>query len=554
MRTPGRAGFLAAIAFAATLQIGHAAPGAGGCDGSPLDPANRISRLAAQSPGTEKTYCVFYGPYTIPPGHDLSRVDVDLALADGFIVAGGPTAVEADGNEPSTQQVHIHHAHWWLIEPGAKNYGPAVPFPGMKWIAGSGEEKTNGDFGLIAGADPDPAAPRYGIETRSGDRVLLINMVHNKTPQSWVVWIKVKLAFVHGTAKQIRAATGHDYHPLTPILVGGTFDVPRGAGKNGIYTYPFDSSGPPSGELVPGVGRVWKAPFSGTIVIGASHLHPGGLRATFTNLGQPSAPCANDRTDGIPGTTLYDLDVIDRTAPYSEDFQIEITQPGFRADVLAGDELALNGIYESAEHAWWAAMAHTGFYVDPHPVPATRSCTPRLVGTPVGWTPPIAVDPGSYAAVTDGVPNRPWTGDPLAVCGPAYGRSCEENLTPEPSHPSNGIVTITAQQYLPGGLGLSGPLGPPAIARGKSLRFVNTDFFAADIRHTVTSCPAPCDGRYWANYPLPDGAFDSGFLGWEPTTGGGGPEWTLDTAGLSPNRYTYFCRIHPWMRGSFDVV
>ncbi len=555
MRTPGKASFLAAIALAATLHAGHALPGDGGCDGSPLNPANRLARLASQPPGTEHTYCIFYGPYTIPPGHDLSRVDLDLALTDGFVVAGGPTAVDVNGNEPSNQQVHIHHAHWWLIEPGSTNYGPNVPFPGWKWIAGSGEEKTNGDFGLIAAADPDPAAPRYGIETKAGDRVLQINMVHNKTAASWVVWIKVRLAFVHGTPKQIKAATGRDYRPLTPILVGGTFDVRRGAGNAGTYTYPLDATGSPSGDVVPGVGRVFTAPFSGTIVIGASHLHPGGKRATFTNLGQPAAPCANDRTDGIPGTTLYDLDVIDRTAPFSEDFQIEITQPGFRADVLAGDRLALNGIYESAGHAWWAAMAHTGFYIDPHPVAANRACAPRLVGTPPGWAPPVAVDPGSYVAVTDGVPNRPWTGDALPVCGPAYAEPCDKNLAPVPgSGMSAGLVTITDQQYFPGGLGLSGPLGAPAVKKGKTLRFLNTDFFAADIRHTVTSCVAPCDGSYWANYPLPDGGFDSGFLGWEPTTGGGGPEWTLDTAALDAGRYTYFCRIHPWMRGAFDVV
>ena len=553
MRTSGRGIVAVAVMLAATLQTVRAAPDAGGCDGSPLNPANRISRLASQPAGSEKTYCVFFGPYTIPPGHDLSRVDLDLALTDGFIVAGGPTAVEADGNEPSTQEVHIHHAHWWLIEPGAENYGPKVPFPGWKWIAGSGEEKTNGDFRLIAGADPDPAAPRYGIQTRTGDRVLLINMVHNKTAASWVVWIKVKLAFVHGSAEKIRQATGRDYRALTPILVGGTFDVLRGSGTNGVFRYPVDVTGPPQGDVVPGVGRVFTMPFSGTIVIGASHLHPGAKRATLTNLGQAAAPCPNDRTDGIPGTTLYDLDVIDRTAPFSEDFQIEITQPGFRADVLAGDRVSLNGAYESADHAWWAAMAHTGFYLDPHPV-AARDCAPRSVGTPPGWAPPISVDPASYANITDGVPNRPWTGEPLAVCGPGYGQACDQNLPPEPSHPGSGPVTITAQQYFPGGAGLSGRLGPPAVQRGKALRFVNTDFFAADIRHTVTSCAAPCDGIYWANYPLPDGVFDSGFLGWEPTTGGGGPVWTLDTTPLPLGRQTYFCRIHPWMRGAFDIV
>jgi len=23
---------------------------------------------------------------------------------------------------------------------------------------------------------------------------------------------------------------------------------------------------------------------------------------------------------------------------------------------------------------------------------------------------------------------------------------------------------------------------------------------------------------------------------------------------LAPGRYTYYCRIHPWMRGAFEVV
>lgn len=553
MKKPTRAGLLVAIALTAVFPAGRS-PAATTCDdATPLDPETRLSRIRAEAPGTEKTYCLFFGPYTIPSGHDLSRVDIDLALAEGFIVAGGTNAALADGREPSTQQVHVHHAHWWRLDPNAPNYGPPIPIPGWQWIAGAGEEKTNGDFGLVAAADPDPAAPRYGIATHAGDRVLLINMVHNKTPQPWVTWVKVQLRFVHGTAEQIRAAKGLDYHALTPVLVGGTFDVPRGSGHGGVYRYPFDAAGTPRDDIVPGTGRVWKAPFSGSIVIGAAHVHPGGLRTVFTNLGRDGDRCANDRSDGMPGTTLYELDAIDRVAPYSEDFQIEITQPGFRATIHEGDELSLNGIYESAGHAWWAAMTHTGFYVDEHPV-ASRPCSPRLVGTPPGWSPALPVDAGSYANAIDGVPNRPWTGEPLAVCGEGYGPDCDADLPPEPPGAAAPAVTIAALQYFPGGAGLTGTIGPPKVRRGMPLRFVNGDFFAADIRHTVTSCEEPCDGPYWANYPLPDGVFDSGFLGWEPTTGGGGPVWNLDTSRLAEGRYRYFCRIHPWMRGSFVVV
>jgi plastocyanin len=31
------------------------------------------------------------------------------------------------------------------------------------------------------------------------------------------------------------------------------------------------------------------------------------------------------------------------------------------------------------------------------------------------------------------------------------------------------------------------------------------------------------------------------------------PMWTLDTAELAPGWHTYFCQLHPWMRGSFIV-
>ena len=51
------------------------------------------------------------------------------------------------------------------------------------------------------------------------------------------------------------------------------------------------------------------------------------------------------------------------------------------------------------------------------------------------------------------------------------------------------------------------------VKKGTSLTFVNEDA-ALGIRHTVTTCAWPCNGPYVAN----------------------------------------FCRIHPWMRGAFEVV
>ena len=32
------------------------------------------------------------------------------------------------------------------------------------------------------------------------------------------------------------------------------------------------------------------------------------------------------------------------------------------------------------------------------------------------------------------------------------------------------------------------------------------------------------------------------------------PQWSLDTSRMKPGYYTFFCRIHPFMRGDFYVA
>ncbi len=115
--------------------------------------------------------------------------------------------------------------------------------------------------------------------------------------------------------------------------------------------------------------------------------------------------------------------------------------------------------------------------------------------------------------------------------------------------------------------------------------------------HTITACKTPCNLTGGIGFPLPDGArtLDSGELGYGPTVNtdflypGGGtkvpitaavdiPAATSKCAGpgvdglvkalangcvgaetwktpknLNPGLYTYFCRVHPFMRGAFRV-
>jgi plastocyanin len=93
----------------------------------------------------------------------------------------------------------------------------------------------------------------------------------------------------------------------------------------------------------------------------------------------------------------------------------------------------------------------------------------------------------------------------------------------------------------------------PTIKAGGSLMYRNDDA-KQDIPHTLTSCKAPCDRSTGIAYPLADGVprFDSGELAQigPPSNG----QLTWDTPkGLPPGTYTYFCRIHPFMRGAFRV-
>jgi len=96
----------------------------------------------------------------------------------------------------------------------------------------------------------------------------------------------------------------------------------------------------------------------------------------------------------------------------------------------------------------------------------------------------------------------------------------------------------------------------PVVDRGEAIVFDNLE--AAAIYHTVTACKAPCNGPTGISYPLANGGpdFDSLELGYGPpgaTAASNRQAWTLQTAGFEPGLYTYFCRVHPFMRGVFGV-
>ena len=93
------------------------------------------------------------------------------------------------------------------------------------------------------------------------------------------------------------------------------------------------------------------------------------------------------------------------------------------------------------------------------------------------------------------------------------------------------------------------------VQKGQSLTFELAEGDAAQEEwHSLTSCTAPCNRSTGIAYPIANGKFrfDSGQLG-DGTPAVGTRTYSTPKT-LPVGTYTYFCRIHPLMRGAFRVV
>jgi plastocyanin len=554
------------------------------------EPLQLFDRFEERPVGTERAMRLLYGPFPIAPGSDFNRVTVELPVREGYMTAVSPNLyTSADGLTPSNQHLHIHHAHWFRTssDPGEEYYTA-----NLAWIFGTGEERTQGSLHDRANADPD--GPRFGIQMDPLVPQALIFMLHNKMPDPAAVYVALDVTFVYGSADAIQAATscpdlkagegcqaGETFHALHGKLWGTTFDVERQRiedGGDGLYIHPSEiPSADPTRQATDALGRMFVAGADGTAIAAAGHLHPNGREVLVANLGPEGSACEADLDgDGFPGVTLFrSLKIEEETAawPHSENYQMGATKHGWRAPVRAGDRITQFAIYDNDDYASYEAMSFVGLYVDRDQPPAARA----------GGTCTLE---NTQATL---LPLDPWGGDPTQTvinrgsdehghdhggdyCGIPGFRACDfEMAQPEPGV-ATGVVTITHFAYTPGDRTLADQLGRPIqVARGDVLTFVNDDV-AATVRHTVTSCEWPCNGPYVANYPQPDGVFDSGKIGnFDPIDGGGvvtsggplaglglaeeaEPVWDLDTSELEPGLYSFYCRVHPWMRGSLQVT
>ena len=453
-----------------------------------------------------------YGPLVAAPGQNLilaGPVTIEKPAGDGYLTRVKPDLVDSSGHAPPIEQVHMHHAVMLNLS-RRDTTDPSLP---QRFYAFA-EEKTIGQI-------PAP----YGYPVKSTDVFAINYMLHNEVPQPKEVWIQYTIDWVPASS-----ARGHHMLPARPAWVDvqngsayPVFDVQRGSGRHGLFTYP-NQAVPNPYRGGPRLNR-WRVDRPGTIIEAAGHVHPGGL---WTDL---------DVLRGHRHVRVFRsrAKYFDPNGPVSWDMAMTKTPLRWRVRLRRGDVLRVTATYDSKRASWYESMGLMLLYI------ADRRTGPN----------PFRHHVRTSGRVTHGH---------LAAANNHGGRPTG---LPDPRRLANGYdplsgVAVANFVYLPGDLTASGAFArPPTIHAGQTLQFGNFDA-SGSILHTITACRAPCNRSTGVSYPLANGRrqFDSGQLGYGPTgftAASNRVDWTTPR-NLRPGTYTYFCRVHPFMRGAFRVT
>jgi plastocyanin len=484
-----------------------------------------------------------YGPILVSPGTNLILIGnkpMPKPEENGYVLGLVPNLTLPNGTVPPTDVLHLHHGVW-LSTASSDTTEPGLSYE--RFFA-TGEEKTQLHL-------PAP----YGYPVSSSDRWLLNYMIHNLTTRSYTVFLTYEVDWV-----PLNSPLGQTIRPVRPVWMDvrngeayPVFNALRGSGSNGTFTYPDREPGAYTGashQL-----NEWTVDRPGTLVWAGGHLHPGGLYDTLEMTrpgahitpqpGQP--PPLEGATPGSVRLFRSSAHYWDPRGPISWDLAMSVTQPGWRVTLKPGDVLRISTTYDSRRASWYEAMgimvlwmaegesgvgAGGGGGVDPYLQSSDQT------GDITHGRLPENVDEGG--AMSLGLPNP---------------------KTLPNGHAPHNTIDVKNFVYQYGGYGLPGNAGdPPTVKQGQSLTFVNLDN-PQQIFHTITACQTPCARNGGISYPLASAPleFDSRELGTGPpglpgfTPASGAIAWKTP-ANLPPGTYTYFCRIHPFMRGSFRVV
>jgi hypothetical protein len=474
-----------------------------------LAPAAHAAEVAhVDYPGVQHLH-YRYGPLAITPGQNtiVFRPTTQKPSVPGFITRFQPDLRYTDGTVPPVDVLHLHHGVWFMRD-----------YPTFA----TGEEKTITQF-------PQGFGYRYG----PGDRWVLNYMLHNLEATSARVYLVWDIDFVAAPAaaaagikavKPLWLDTGDGNYPV--------WDAQRGWGRNGRYTFPAQARGAERAKI--GDAHRVRVPFDATLVAAGGHLHPGGLHVDL------KAMRGGRARELFRSEARY----YEPAGAVSWDVSMTFTKPDWRVAVRRGDTLSVSATYDTRRASWYEVMG----IIDPLWYTRDRTVTGAdPFATAIDW----------HGVVTHGhLPENdhhggmplPALDDPLRALSGAPASS----------------VRVANFIYGRGDFAVSGPTGlPPTVEQGRSLTFRNLDSPhggnpARAIYHTVTACRAPCTGAAGVAYPLANGraTFDSGELGFGPrfaTAAANRATWRTPKT-LPVGTYTYFCRIHPFMRGAFRVV
>jgi hypothetical protein len=470
--------------------------------------------------------------------------------AEGYITRFKPSMVEIkpDGRlvTPSVWDLHLHHVVWL-----APNGGPTFA---------AGEEKT------------EPKMPQgYGYKVRGDARWGINQMIHNLTPsEGRSVYITWEIDWVPETTPERTDITDTNVRWLDVAgapQIYPVFDAERGfdADGDGLYTFPDEV---PTDPAAPGYeerakisnSRRWTVPNTGaTLVFGAGHLHPGGLYVDLevARDGGDAGETAGDDPAEVRQLFRSDANYYEPAGAVSWDVAMEATRPDWRISLEPGDVVSINATYDVKKASWYESMGILPLVWSRDPDPAAKDPFVDAAAVRAMYDAGGILTHGRLPENIDAKANKN-----LKLPDPRKLRSKGKRVR------KKGIK-IDGFAYSKGGYSATrgfpkNLMRPPKIKRGRSVLFTNLDALfdqpqTQQVWHSITSCKAPCNRGAGIGYPLAGGPvkFDSGQLGYgagtsrEVTTGTD----TYETPPLTKRgkTYTYFCRIHPFMRGSIRV-
>ena len=469
--------------------------------------ASAVAANAGDTPtaqGNVKHLHFELGPLDIRPGQnniETNKFAIPQPKIDGWIVGFKPNLRLTNGKVPPVDEIHLHHGVWLT---GTRLDATAL-FP--ERFLGVGEEKTELHL-----------PPGYGYRYTPNDFWWINYMIHNLTARPFKVSITYDVDIV--PTNDAPAGGMKDVHPIWMDVQNGSvypvFDVLKGSGSGGTFTYPDQATDPYAGEFQK---NEWTVKQPGVLVHTFGHLHPGGLHVDL-----------DLQRDG------KDAHLFESTAKYYEpagavswDVSMTATRNDWAVAVQPGDVLKISATYDTSRASWYESMGLAVVWMYNGP----------------GGDDPFVTKVDKPGVLTHGhLPeNNNHGGKKTTLKNPTKVASGPATAGVDISHFLYGASDLTARKPI------------ATVAQGQSITFDNLDADGQEVWHSITSCKAPCTATTGVAYPLADAniSFDSGQLGDGARPRSGTDTWSTP-ADLPVGTYTYFCRVHPFMRGAFRVV